>query len=201
MSPGRIMATVSSQGLAGIQPMALGQCPGARPPAVPARRLNSARSRKAGRSTRRWGGATRGCQPLPVRRVDDEDPRRRLQRRGGGLMAQGMGPAGALAGDRGLGHQIGDGQRPGDIGPQPVGRLVIEVIGEPGGRALGRRAGGVVGAAGARARRRPPRRPPSARAPSLRRLARRLATSTRCPACSQAWIRSRAMRRSPEGTG
>ena len=203
MSPGRIMATVSSQGLPGVQPMARRRSSGA-PPRGPARRPKGAGSRKAGSSTRRWGRATRGSSPSPVGRVDDEDPRRRPQRRGGGVMAQGIGAAGALAGERGLGDQIGDGRAPWRRRAHPVRRLVIEVIGEPGGRALGRRAGGIVGAAGARRWRAAGGRARScwrAGRPRRHGLRSRLASSTRWPACSQAWISSRAMRRSPEGTG
>ena len=143
-------------GLAGIQPMARGDRPARR--RAGAGEAAEFRQIEEGRQLdQAMGQGDQGLQPLPVRRVDDEDPRRRPQRRGGGVMAQGIGAAGALAGDGGLGDQIGDGERPGDVGPQPVRRLVIEVIGEPGRRALGGRAGGIEGQQRAGARR--PRRP------------------------------------------
>ena len=75
-----------------------------------------------------------------VRLRHDEDGVGAIERRLGAGMAELPSASGALAGAGALGDRVGDAQRIGDARPDPVRRLVVDVIGEPQARALPGRA-------------------------------------------------------------
>jgi hypothetical protein len=80
--------------------------------------------------------AARVREAFAVHGIERDDRGRLLQRSQGGPMAQVPGAAGPFDRHRGLGHQIGDGKGLADGRADPVGGLVVEMVGQPGGRAL-----------------------------------------------------------------
>ena len=142
-------------------------------------------------------------ESLAVGPGHDENRVGAVERRLGAGMRRRPGAARALAGARGLRHDIGNAQGVGDPRADPIRRLVVQMIGEPEARPI---AGASVRPArdeairfgrcccGAlhpgRLRRRP--------GPSC---AARLRAPARKPASTSAFRSRRAMVRSPEGAG
>jgi hypothetical protein len=124
---GRIMATVSSQtGSTGTRQPAESR---SRAPSRPASDAGS--SRNGGKDTSLPGSAMyRGEVPF-IHGRHGEDGRCGVHRIDGGPVAEVPGAVRLLAGDRCLGHDIGDGESAAYHGPEPIGRLVVGVIGEP----------------------------------------------------------------------
>ena len=79
-------------------------------------------------------------QAARVAGVERDHRRGPVERRERGLVSPRPGAVRALVRDRGLGQEIGDAERLADARADPVGRLIIEVIGEPCAWALVRRA-------------------------------------------------------------